>query len=369
MVMNPNSCSQLLRQAAVRFPMMLVPILILFVGFISHPFAKVLTSNALYDFGRRSPHALNEERAKIKGQHIRSIVTKQYAYDQHDSVKRIISDNIRMYDTAGNVITMIQHYPLPCDTLWFYRTFDKKGNIITQRRCSSNNGECYSDTFSYSINGLPTGVSNYNEENTLEYRRALQYDSHDNIVEEIIWKKDEIPQADTTKFRNEYDGNGALVKYFVNNILSTEWTYDANGNRISAIESTEVGRRLFTYEYSRTNKLMSTKCSEFRNDVLAYEYVDQYNDDDNLVESVSTDHQGRRTIIKNDFNTQKDVILTVIQDFIRDTLDTQRTYIYNRNYDGKGNLIYLEETDSIFTKDGTRSFTHLLKEYSYQYFQ
>ena len=158
-----------------------------------------------------------------------------YYYDNNDNLC-LIESNLYKYIFSYDVFKRLQNYRL--NNFMISYGYDSNNNIISKKYFFNN------DTINYSAN----------------------YDQDEDVIEETI---------DSNTIHYIYDELGRVQKKNVNNILTTEFSYNTNGKRTSnTIKCVKINNDILSYKYDNMNNIIA----EYHNGQLKMRYVyDEYN--------------------------------------------------------------------------------------------
>jgi YD repeat-containing protein len=268
----------------------------------------------------------------------------KYQYDKYgNKIKETIKENnhnftIKEYDSKGNIIKIIidgshyQDYPY----IENYE-YDKNGNLL--KKTTSN--ETY-EIYEYDKNG------NIIKQETKKIDGSISiivYDKNGNILEEKTQDKYNVYDTITTYI---YDNDGYLIekrfRNWNNKVSSDTYEYDENGNLLKKTISNE------TFEYDKNGNMIKkiVKCYETIN---VYNYTYDFENMRVKRESYTEDLDGNIEnkkiysyelkikvvkLIKEEFNTHKDIIKRIEKLNIGTDKITEWVYKYDEN----GNKIF-----------------------------
>jgi hypothetical protein len=242
-------------------------------------------------------------------------------------------NRIYTYDENRNILTYVQKYLIPPDTIPFGKefdtyTYDNYGNILTVLHQNWTYGELSSTrlyTYSYDNNGnrLTTLRQKWeNDEWVNSFLITYTYDENENQITKLNkkWENEEwlntwlfsytyntngnrLTELDQ-KFENNtwekknnytytYDTEGNSLTYLSqkweneewNNIQSYNYTYDNNGNIVKNHfclwkSGVWINYSLTSYTYDQNSNILTRLYQKWQNDSLVNELLNYYTNDD-----------------------------------------------------------------------------------------
>ena len=190
---------------------------------------------------------------------------EEYVYDEHGNqcsyIKYYVHDGktikdhrwtkVGEYDDLGRIIKeTCTQYDAPAGT-WLY-TYDEKGQLVSRYGYTTNNQLHYANEYEYDTNGRVTKHTIYysaDKQRLWGYR--YEYDSNGLLINEIKFEQDK----DTSRTEYTYDKNGnklsaTLHKNENSSRLSDTWEYDRKGNLLVHTVYNSEGKESHRYEYA-----------------------------------------------------------------------------------------------------------------------
>jgi hypothetical protein len=195
-------------------------------------------------------------------------------------------------------------------------TYDTSGNVIGQMH-KSYDGNCelaIVKIFTYDISGNTIKYDSRSILGDTNYIYEYQYNAHNHLIKKTI-DNDANGTVDTTKtLTNTYSSSGnrltESIDYTTDGIVDivTTWTYseDGTGNPLTKLSDSDI----ISYEYvydSNKNKLVEYQTFE-GDSSRSRKYVWEYDENDNIIYEYSTDGNGINAwIYSNYIWAKKDV--------------------------------------------------------------
>ena len=175
-------------------------------------------------------------------------IAYKYNYDQLNRIRRMKSWNVNLSaNTIGTAASAASEY-----------TFDRNGNILTQKNTSFTNVIFDDQVYSYDktsgklnsnkLTGITEAGASYAAIDDLPSNSTYQYDAIGNLIQDS--------QAGITNI--DWFANGKVKKVYLSGSNSLEFTYDAFGNRVKKISTVSGIIKTTYYAYDAAGKVMAT---------------------------------------------------------------------------------------------------------------
>lgn len=340
----------------------------LFITLNAFPSYPLVENTTIIKVGRRIPVIDQEERETTKAKHIEQRVECQYRLEQQDSSRILFREYHSRYDTLGDLTCEVNRHANFYDSTIY--TYGKVGNMLTAREYNSERNYSLCDSFSYNNNGKLIDARYYDSNNKLERRENNKYDSLNKLIMNIVWDKDDSTKIDTTNYTYEYDAKGNVIKYYKNNILTDELTYNENNKVLVTKEFSGKDELLYRYNYSKADVLLSAEYTVIKKGTGVYHSFDRYNKGEQIIESISNDYEKKsKRSTENIYSDKNELLQTKVDEFKDDKLFSTLIFSYVREVDFRGNTIVFEEIKEKKSQFGSERIAHTRIEYYYQYFK